>query len=92
MTQKVFNKVKKYLLECTDIQVNMYDSKLFTGHIQEVIEVGEDYFVVRYRPRNCSETDYKLSTTLYRNQIQVIEMWKEFTPIRTRTKRFSYSH
>lgn len=87
MTQKVFDKVKKYIPYYKRINIFLYNEEIGMLDFSRMIDFGENWICIEHRTRKDMMKNTYSRMTIHRKDIRYICIYTDFfQKIRTRSK------
>ena len=87
MTQKVFDKVKKYIPYYKRINIFLYNEEIGMLDFSKMIDFGENWIRIEYRSHKDMIKNTYSEMTIHRKDIRYISIYTDFfIKVRTRSK------
>ena len=87
MTQKVFDKIKKYLPYYKRINIELYNETIGILDLSRMIDFGENWIRIEYRSHKDMIKNTYSEMTINRKDIRYISIYTDFfIKVRTRSK------
>ena len=87
MTQKVFDKVKKYIPYYKRINIFLYNEEIGMLDFSRMIDFGENWIRIEYRSHKDMIKNTYSEMTIHRKDIRYISIYTDFfIKVRTRSK------